>query len=105
MQMEILFQLLPFIRVLTLQYFSFTPPRTPTPNASPISSPNATPGPNIVSLNMAPAPISTTVGSTFSVKLNVNSSTDQLSAAELHLLFDKNKLQAQSLTAGTTLPV
>jgi hypothetical protein len=79
---------------------------SPTPTKTPSPTPTATPTPGkVVNLTMAPVTLNTTTNQTFTVNLNMNTGPDQVSAAELHLTFDKARLQAQSITAGTMLPV
>lgn len=49
--------------------------------------------------------LSVTVNQAFGLNLDLDTSTDQVSAAELHLTFDPTKLKVESFTASDTLVV
>lgn len=59
-----------------------------------------------VSLGLNPSTINNTAsGETFSVGVTIDTGDDTVSAAELHLTYDQTKLEAQSISAGSYLPV
>lgn len=56
-------------------------------------------------LALSPATKTGSIGETFSVGITMNTDTDTVSAAELHLSYDPTAIQILSFTAGTPLPV
>jgi hypothetical protein len=54
---------------------------------------------------MSPAAVSVQVTQTFTESLVLNTGSDRVSAAEIDLTFDPTKVQVQSFSAGTVLPV
>lgn len=56
-------------------------------------------------LALSPANVTRNVGETFSLDLVVNTAENAISAAELYVIFDSNKLEGQSIMAGSFLPV
>jgi Cohesin domain len=58
-----------------------------------------------IALMLDPADVSATVGKTFTVNVNVDTKTDSLSAAELHLTYDPALVEATAVKNGTFLPV
>jgi len=56
-------------------------------------------------LALLPATKTQTVGETFSVVITMNTNTDTVSAAQLHLSYDPTAIQILSFTPGTQLPV
>ncbi len=58
-----------------------------------------------VELNLLPTPITVTTGDNFNVDIAVNPNGEQVSAAEINLSFDPQKLQPVSLQPTTAIPV
>ncbi len=56
-------------------------------------------------LALSPATKAGSIGETFSVGITMNTDTDTVSAAELHLSYDPTAIQITSFTPGTQLPV
>lgn len=56
------------------------------------------------SLSFDPATITTSVGQTFQVKVNVDSGTDKISAVDARILYDQTLIDAQDVTNGTFFP-
>ncbi len=56
-------------------------------------------------LSLFPATKTQTVGESFSVVITMNTNTDTVSAAELHLSYDPTAIQVLSFTPGAQLPV
>jgi len=52
-------------------------------------------------LSFSPSDTTPTVGDTFTVNVNINSGTNEVTGVELHLTFDESKIEAQSITEGT----
>jgi hypothetical protein len=65
----------------------------------------ASPATGVVNLSLSPSTITAQVGQSFDENLVIDTGTDRVSAAEIHLTFDPTKLQVQSFAAsGTLLP-
>lgn len=58
-----------------------------------------------VVLSLIPASSSVTVGNQVSVDAMLSTGSDAVTAAELNITYDANKLQAQTINAGSALPV
>lgn len=58
-----------------------------------------------VSLALSPSTKTGAVGTTFSVGMTLNTNTDTVAAAELHLSYDPSAIQIVSFTPGAPLPV
>lgn len=56
------------------------------------------------SLAFSPATISKKVNDTFSIEATIDTGTNQVVAAELHITFDPVKLEAQTITSGALFP-
>lgn len=56
-------------------------------------------------LSFSPASLIVAPNQTFTLNILINTDTNQVTATEVRVAFDNTKLQAQSLTAGTFLPV
>lgn len=59
----------------------------------------------VVELSINPSIVSSSPNSTFTINLDIDSKGASISAAQLEINFDATKLQAQSIQAGTFLPV
>ncbi len=68
------------------------------------SAQTPTPTP-VVQLVITPGTVSTTVGASFDLVVQVQAGTDQVDTAAAYLDFDHTVLQVTALTAGTALPV
>lgn len=55
-------------------------------------------------LTLAPATVTKKVGDTFSLEVRIDTAENQVLAAELYLVFDPEKLEAQSITNGALFP-
>lgn len=55
-------------------------------------------------LTITPPTINKHIGETFSVDINMNTGSNQVVVAELYVLFDATKLEAQTITVGTLFP-
>lgn len=55
-------------------------------------------------LSLAPASITKKVGETFSLEVKIDTGLNQVVATEIHLLFDGDKLEAESITNGALFP-
>ncbi len=55
-------------------------------------------------LTLAPANITKKVGEVFSVEVGIDTADNQVVAAEIHLVFDPTKLEAQTITNGPLFP-
>ncbi len=56
------------------------------------------------SLSLTPSSINKKVGDVFSVEVTIDTGPNQVVAAELHLVFDPTKLEAQTITNGSLFP-
>ncbi len=56
------------------------------------------------SLSLSPASISKKAGDIFSLEVAIDTGSNQVVAAELHLVFDPAKLEAQTITNGSLFP-
>ncbi len=56
------------------------------------------------SLSLTPATINKKAGDVFSVEVTIDTGPNQVVAAELHLVFDPTKLEAQTITNGSLFP-
>lgn len=57
------------------------------------------------SLQLDPTTVSTTVGQTFKVKININAGTDQIQSTDAWIPYNKDILEAQSIDNGTFFPI
>ncbi len=55
-------------------------------------------------LAFLPSSVSKKVGDTFSLEIRIDSAENQVVATELHIVFDPDKLEAQSITNGPLFP-
>lgn len=55
-------------------------------------------------LSLSPASITKKVGETFSLEVKIDTGLNQVVATEIHLLFDADKLEAESITNGALFP-
>ncbi len=56
------------------------------------------------SLSLTPSSINKKVGDVFSVEATIDTGPNQVVAAEIHLVFDPTKLEAQTITNGSLFP-
>lgn len=56
-------------------------------------------------LSIQPAQNNVTVGDTLTISVSIDTGDDTVSAAELHINYDASKMEGQSITAGSYLPV
>lgn len=56
-------------------------------------------------LSLYPATVTKEINQTFILEVKIDTGENQTTAAELHLNFDPNKLEGQSISVGTFLPV
>lgn len=89
-----------------------TPTPTPSPTTSPSTatnnptpSPTSSSAPKVVNLSMSPATSSISNASEITINLIMDTGSGKANAADIHLNFDATKLQVQSFTAGSFLPV
>lgn len=55
-------------------------------------------------LSLTPATVTKQVGETFSLEVTIDTGENQVVAAEVHLIFDPDKLEAQTITNSTLFP-